>query len=150
MLLLGLGIIIFFNVLSLRSISINVSIFSIFIAFIVFNYFKGKYVNELIIDDVHKTITINSKRNNGSDIDPIKLELKDINFIYEYENLSKSVSVPVLKINKDKSLIVKLYSESDWEKEVISNLIEVLKDVGVKGKVTRIEKSFSDEFDNFN
>ncbi len=117
--------------------------------YLVADYFIGTYIRVIKFDNQNNLLSIIFSGKNGKEREIITMPYDKINFIYEYENISKSMAVPILKIYSDKKIIAKLM-EGTWEKSIIDNIIEEFKSCGIKGKVTRTKYSNTNDFEYIN
>ncbi len=146
--LIGVGIIFFINFIDKIGLIINLVLFSALLIYFLGDYLLTNYVDEIQIDK--SSISIFKKSKSGSNLEKIEVEFSHTYFSFEYENTSKSATIKVLKIFYKEKILVSLNYGSDWSKKEIDNLIDRLKANGIKGKISKSEKSFSNEFEYFN
>lgn len=149
---IGLGVLltIISNVFVVTHLWINVILLLICPLWVLYDYFLGEFVWEIIIDKEHQCITILFKSNNGRRQREIKYPFAKIEFKFEYENISKSGRMPILSFYRGKVRIAKLFMNADWQESIIKDIIEELKVNGIKGKVAKTDIANTNDFEYFN
>lgn len=84
------------------SIWITITLFIIGSLFIIIDYFQGEFPNVVRIDSRNQILQIGFTNNNGKGTRDVVLNYTDTYFIYEYEQMSRTSSMPVLKIFEGK------------------------------------------------
>jgi hypothetical protein len=150
--IIGLSIllIIFSNVFVVTYLWINIILLLISPLWVLYDYFWGEFVWEITIDNEHQCLTVLFKRNNGRRQREIKYLFPEIEFKFEYENISRSGTMPILSFYRGKFRTAKLIMHADWEESVVKEVIEELKVNGIKGKVAKTNVANTNDFEYFN
>ncbi len=150
--ILGIGILltIVVNIFTVTYLWVNIVLLIISPLYILYDYFLGEFVWEICVNNEYQCLTILFKSNNGKGQREIKYPFSEIQFKFEYENISKSGRMPILSFYRGKVRIAKLFMNADWQESIIKDIIEELKVNGIKGKVAKTTISNTNDFEHFN